>query len=341
MPAPINRRQFIAGSTTAVAATVAGGCSNPDAQPDERPAGVPVGPFGRDSTAMEVTEGLDLTGKTALITGCNSGLGLETMRVLALRGVHVIGAARTEEKAAAACAGVTGKTTPVVCELSDLQSVAECGMAIREMGMPLDMVILNAGIMSLPELEQVNGIEKQFFVNHIGHFALASYLVDQTVAADQGRFVVLSSSGHSAAPDAGIEFDNLSGERDYAPMKMYGQSKLANGLFTRQLAKKLAGTDATANCVHPGVINTNLGRHFPKWQLVAAKLIGWTFMKSLEAGAGTQTYVATAPALAGYSGFYFADCNPVMPDPRMLDDAQAEQLWTVSEEIAGDYLYAA
>lgn len=335
----LSRRQFIAGTTGVVAATVAGGCSNPDAQTDERPAGVPVSPFGRDSTAMEVTEGLDLRGKTAFITGCNSGLGLETMRVLTQRGVHVIGAARTLEKAETACATMTGTATPVACELSELQSVADCGRAVRAMGMPLDMVILNAGIMSLPELEQVNGIERQFFVNHIGHFTLASYLTDQAIAAEQGRFVVLSSSGHSAAPDAGIEFDNLSGERDYRPMKMYGQSKLANGLFTRELARRLSGTSATANCVHPGVINTNLGRHFPKWQLVAAELIGWTFMKSLEAGAATQTYVATAPALAGYSGYYFADCNPVMPDPRMLDDAQATQLWAVSEEIAGEFLH--
>jgi len=339
MPTQLNRRQFIAGSTGVVAATVATGCSNPDAQSDARPAGVPVGPFGRDSTAMEVTEGLDLTGQTAFITGCNSGLGLETMRVLALRGAHVIGAARPTEKAAAACASIPGKTTPMVCELSDLQSVADCGRAIRKLGMPLDMVILNAGIMSLPELEQVNGIEKQFFVNHIGHFTLASYLMDQTIAAEQGRFVVVSSSGHSAAPDAGIEFDNLSGVRDYKPMKMYGQSKLANGLFTRELTKRLSDSNATANCLHPGVINTNLGRHFPKWQLVAAKLIGWTFMKPLEAGAATQAYVATAPILAGHSGYYFADCNPVMPDPRMLDDAQAEQLWMVSEEIAGDFLH--
>ena len=119
---------------------------------------------------------------------------------------------------------------------------------------------------------------------------------------------------------------------------MYGHSKLANGLFTLQLSKRLAGTAVTANAVHPGVINTNLGRNFPWYIRVSAELIGWTFMKSVEAGAATQTYVATAPALAGHSGYYFADCNPVMPDPRMLDADQAEQLWAVSEEIAGQYL---
>jgi NAD(P)-dependent dehydrogenase (short-subunit alcohol dehydrogenase family) len=191
----------------------------------------------------------------------------------------------------------------------------------------------------LQELEQVDGIEKQFFVNHIGHFALTSYLIDQVKAAEQGRIVVVSSSGHTFAPEAGIEFDNLSGEREYDPWTMYGVSKLANGLFTLELSKRLAGSNATANAIHPGIINTNLGRHFPWWQRIAASLFGWAFMKSTEAGAATQAYVATAPALADTSGYYFANCNPVIPDPRMLDEAQAAQLWSESERIAGDFLH--
>jgi len=339
MPAPFNRRHFLLGATATAAVTALPGCSNPDAQTDERPPGVPVGPFGQKSTAMEVTEGLDLSGRTALITGCNSGLGFETMRVLALRGAQVIGAARTLESATAACAKVAGNAIPVACELSDLASVAACGATVRGLGMPLDMLILNAGIMALPELEQVNGIERQFFVNHIGHFALTSHLLDQVLAAGQGRVVVVSSSGHSFAPEAGIEFDNLSGERDYSPWTMYGTSKLANGLFSLELARRLEGTRATSNSIHPGIINTNLGRHFPRWQQISANLIGWTFMKSVEQGAATQSYVATAPVLANYSGYYFADCNPVMPDPRMLDTAQAVELWQVSEEIAAGYLH--
>ncbi|MEE4185554.1 MAG: SDR family oxidoreductase [Gammaproteobacteria bacterium] len=341
MRTPINRRQLLTGATGAAAVAALPGCANPDAQSGERPPGVPIGPFGVDSTALEVTEGIDLTGKTAFITGCNSGLGFETMRVLALRGATVIGAARSAEKAQAACAEVAGEAIPVVCELTDLASVAACGQTVRDLGMPLDMLILNAGIMALPELEQVNGIEKQFFVNHIGHFTLTSYLLDQVRAAAQGRIVVVSSSGYAFAPETGIDFSNLSGERDYTPWSMYGVSKLANGLFTLELSQRLAATAATANSIHPGVIDTNLGRHFPLWQRIAAKLIGWTFMKSVEAGASTQTYVATAPALARTSGYYFADCNPIVPDNRMLDAAQAAQLWTESVRIAGDYLYQA
>jgi NAD(P)-dependent dehydrogenase (short-subunit alcohol dehydrogenase family) len=337
MPA-ISRRQFIAGTTTLAATSLAGGCGNPDQQTVVRPEGVPVSSFGPESTALEVTDGIDLSGKTALITGCNSGLGYETMRVLSLRGATVIGAARTLDKAEAAIASLDGPGTPVVCELEDLGSVAACGATVKALGVPIDMLILNAGIMALPELEQVNGIEKQFFVNHIGHFALTSHLLPQVIAAPQGRIVVVSSSGHAFAPEGGIDFGNLSGERDYSPWQAYGVSKLANGLFVLELARRLAPTQATANAIHPGIINTNLGRHFPWWQQVGAKLFGWTFMKSIEEGAATQTYVATAPALAGFSGYYFADCNPLLPDPRMLDDQQAAELWAVSEKIAAGYL---
>ena len=298
--------------------------------------GFELGPFGAKSTAEEVTAGLDLSGMTALVTGANSGLGYETMRVLAARGAHVIGTGRTIEKAENACASIDGKTTPAVLELADLDSVGSCSEQVLSMDMPIDMLVLNAGIMALPELEQVNGIERQFFVNHLGHFALGVNLLDRVKAAPAGRIVVLSSSGHMWAPGDGVEFDNLSGERDYEPMKMYGQSKLSNGLFAFELARRLADTNATANAVHPGIINTNLGRHFPKWQLAFAKMFGWVFMKNTEEGAATQSYVAANPRLAGMTGYYFADCNPVMPDPRMQDAALAAKLWEVSERLCAD-----
>ena len=331
----IDRRQFLVGTTTVAAGAALGGCAEPGSD-FVHPPGVELGPFGSKSTAEEVTEGLDLTGKTALITGANSGLGFETMRVLAARGAKVIGTGRTPEKAEKACASIeNGRATPAVLELSNLESVASCTNQVRDMDTPIDMLILNAGIMALPDLEQVDGIERQFFVNHLGHFALTLGLLDRVKAAPAGRIVVLSSSGHQWAPDGGIQFDNLSGERDYDPMKMYGQSKLANGLFAFELARRLEGTNATANAVHPGIINTNLGRHFPKWQLVVSKAFGWIFMKTVPEGAATQTYVAASPLVEGMTGFYFADCNPVVPDPRMEDAALAAQLWDESEVLTG------
>jgi NAD(P)-dependent dehydrogenase (short-subunit alcohol dehydrogenase family) len=332
----IDRRRFLAGASTVAAGAALGGCSEPGSDAFVHPPGVELGPFGPKSTAEEVTAGVNLEGKTALVTGANSGLGYETMRVLAMRGAHVIGTGRTVEKAEAACESIGGgRATPAVLELSNLDSVASCANQVRGMDTPIDILVLNAGIMALPELEQVNGIERQFFVNHLGHFALTLELLDRVKAAPAARVVALSSSGHQWAPEGGIEFDNLSGERDYEPMKAYGQSKLANGLFVFELARRLEGTPTTANAVHPGIINTKLARHFPKWQLAFAELFGWVFMKTVPEGAATSCYVAASPLVAGMSGFYFADCNPVVPDPRMEDPVLAARLWEVSEELTG------
>ena len=299
----------------------------------------PLSPFGKNSTAEEVTAGIDLSGKTVVITGANSGLGYETMRVLAARGAHVIGTARSMEKAEAACASVAGKTTPMVLELDDFDSVVACADAITALNTPVDILICNAGIMALQELEQVYGLEKQFVVNHLGHFIFTNRLLPRVREAQQGRIVVLSSSAHSSAPEGGIEFDNLSGEMGYEPFKAYAQSKLANALFARELAYRLRETPVTANSVHPGVINTNLGRHFSEFIQSVAKLVGWIFMKSVEEGAATTCYVAAIPALAGVTGYYFADCNPdPEASPLIEDRALAERLWQVSEELAADYL---
>jgi len=337
----MERRKFIAGVGAAATLPLLSSCSR-GGDDTRRPPGVPVSPYGDDSTAEEVTAGVDLRGKTVLITGATSGLGLETMRVLALRGAHVIGTGRTLEKAKAACDSVKGRTTPVALELERWDTIVSATDLIKTLGMPIDMLICNAGIMALPKLERVYGLEKQFVVNHLGHFILANRLLPQVQAAAQGRVVVVSSLGYQWAPPAGIEFDNLSGERGYEPNKMYGQSKLANGLFSLELARRLrtSGSTATSNSVHPGIILTNLGRHFDEWKRTVSKLIGWTFMKSIPAGAATSCYVATAPALGGVSGHYFENCNPVVPmaGKHMDDLALAQKLWQKSEEIVAEYL---
>jgi NAD(P)-dependent dehydrogenase (short-subunit alcohol dehydrogenase family) len=333
-----NRRRLLQASPALVAAPYvlgAAGCSSNELPP---PAGVPTGPFGSKSTAEEVTAGIDLSGKYALVTGCNSGIGYETMRVLALRGAHVIGAARTTEKARDACNSVAGLTTPVALELTRLDSVAAAAEQVRAMNVPLDILICNAGIMELPELEQVNGIEKQFFVNHIGHFVLVTQLLDTVRAAPQGRIVNVSSGRATGnVPEGGIQFDNLSGEAGYDPGKAYGQSKLANVLFTLELARRLEGSNATANAIRPGVIATNLGRHLPRWKVVALETVGSLFTKTLAQGAATTCYVATAPALSKTSGYFFEHCNPIRAGGYTEDQELAAQLWAASEDIAGDY----
>lgn len=300
----------------------------------------PRSPFNSSSTAEEVTEGLDLSGLTIAITGANSGLGYETMRVLALRGAHVIGIARTQANAEEACASIAGHTTPLYLDLADWESVVRCADNIRAMNMPLDGLITNAGIMALPELELVNGVEKQFAVNHLGHFILINQLRAPVLAAPQGRFTLLSSLAHRRARN-GIEFDNLDGSKHYEPWGAYGVSKLANALCARELAAQISHTNATANSVHPGVIATNLVKNLPAWQQWGAKYFGWLFLKTVEEGAATTCYVATSPELVDVRGFYFSDCNvDEGSTPFMRDDAMAAKLWQVSVELTQDYLPA-
>jgi WW domain-containing oxidoreductase len=290
--------------------------------------------FGYASTASDVTAGVSLAGKTILVTGCNSGLGLETMRVLAARGAHVIGAARTLAKANEAAATAGGKATGVACELSDPASVRACVEAVKTMGIPLDAIIANAGIMALPKLNQAHGYELQFFTNHIGHFILVTGLLDQL--ADDARVVILSSAAHQMAPPGGIQFDNLSGERNYKGWVAYGQSKIANLLFAKELARRFAGTKKTANAIHPGVIATNLGRHLGMSALVGSGVWGLgnlLFLKTIPQGAATQCYVAANPKAASVSGEYWADSNIAKSRAEASDPALAAKLWEVSEKI--------
>jgi NAD(P)-dependent dehydrogenase (short-subunit alcohol dehydrogenase family) len=335
----ISRRRFL-GCGTALSATVAlGPVAWAEPTPTYMPAvkGRPVpGPsgFGFESTAEEVTADMDLSGLTALVTGCNSGLGLETMRVLALRGAHVIGAARTLEKAENACNSVTGKTTPLVVELTDLPGIVASAEQVKAMDLPIDMLILNAGIMALQELEVVNGVEKQFAVNHIGHFLLTEHLIDTVRRAKAGRVVVVSSGAHRWAAPYGIDFDNRDGSKSYDPFAAYGQSKTANGLFSRELARRLADSDATSNSLHPGVIDTNLDRHLPPRDPEAMSRIRF---KTIPQGAATTCYVGTNPGLDRVTGFYFQDNSMAVPADFMQDDDKARRLWRVSEELTADY----
>ena len=290
--------------------------------------------FNKRSTAEEVTEGIDLTGKTVLITGVNSGIGTETMRVMALCGAHVIGTARSLEKASDAAAEMPGAVTPMACELTDLENVRRCAAAVAAAAPEIDILIANAGIMALPKLEQVNGIEKQFATNHLGHFLLVNLLKEQIKAAGNARVVVVSSSAHLQAPKEGIQFDNLSGEHGYSAFRAYGQSKLANVLFANGLNQRL-GDGATANSLHPGVIGTNLGRHMNPLLTGVMGLFMMPFAKSVAQGAATQCYVATSTELDGVAGRYFADCNEARSNPLAGDRRLADRLWKVSEELVG------
>ena len=337
----IDRRTFLrlSGASLATAAAVPS-CAGTDKVPTE---GVPRSRFDEDSTAEEVTEGIDLGGKLAVVTGCTSGIGFETMRVLARRGAHVVGTSRSLERAEDACLRTPGTTTPLQLELSDLDSVVGCADVIRNFNSPLDILVCNAGYLGgSGERQLVNGVEKHFAINHLGHFVLVNRLAGRLYMADQGRIVVVGSrAGYTSAPAKGIEFDNHDGVIDYEDRRAYGHSKLANALFALHLGELLRGTRITANALHPGVINTEIDRHmsgFMQFAFAAATRFGYG--KSVEQGAATTCYVATSPLLSATSGKYFEDCNAVtiVGSGHVHNAAMAEQLWSVSEELTRDYL---
>jgi NAD(P)-dependent dehydrogenase (short-subunit alcohol dehydrogenase family) len=214
------------------------------------------------------------------------------------------------------------------------------------MGTPIDALICNAGVL-LTDLQQVRGMEMQFVVNHLGHFILVNRLLERVTAAPQGRVVVVGSMSHRQVPAGGIQFDNLSGQG--WERQAYGHSKLANGLFSLELSKRLAGTRATSNSLHPGVVATNIMRNMNFTPPPAGGGGGggnrggggggggFSFETPAQ-GAATSCYLASNPALAGVTGLYFVDCNPADQSDLQKDPALAARLWQVSEEITRAYL---
>lgn len=333
----MDRREFLKISAVVAAAPAATACAGPDVFHDEN---VTMSPFNEDSTAEDVTAGMDLSGKVAVVTGSNSGIGYETMRVLALRGALVVGTGRTLAKAQEACATVQGLTMPVALELSSFDSVVACAESIRALNVPVDMLICNAGVRGV-ELEIVNGAERDFAINHLGHFLLVNRLLDKLYEAKQGRVVVVSSrAAYGSAPPEGIQFDNLDGSHGFDTSSAYAHSKLANALFSRELAKRLSSTRITSNALHPGVIKTNIARDSSTLLNIGFSLYAGFSGKNAAEGAATTCYVATDPALATVSGCFFEDCNAVRIGGRnhMEDDEQAARLWDVSEELTRPYL---
>lgn len=341
----MKRRQFLKLSAVAASAPTLAACiGEPEGFPVALKQGFRASGFDANSTAEDVTKDLDLSGKTVLITGCNSGMGLETMRVLALRGAHVIGTGRTMEKAANACASVEGKTTPVVLELTDFDSVVQCVNNVLALNVPLDVLICNAGISAREEKKVVNGIEMTFLVNYLSHFLLVNRLLPVVKAAEQARIVHVSSrSAYSQAPAGGIRFETLGdGEpgAEYNPWDYYGQSKLANALFSYQLAKKLVNSSVTSNALHPGVVQTNIARGQGKLMETAFGIVGPLIAKTVEEGAATACYAAAHPNMENVSGQFLFDSNVVTigGEHHLEDEALAARLWTYSEEKLTAYL---
>src|SRR5262245_14661858 len=305
--------------------------------------------FGADTTASEVSEGIDLGGKVALVTGGSSGLGQETARVLASRGAHVILTARDVpkgENVAAAIRTSTGNEHVEVeqLELGSLKEIRAFAKRFLERHPTLHILVDNAGVMACPPAKTADGFELQFGSNHLGHFLMTCLITPALRRGAPSRVVSLSSRGHHMSP---VVFDDIQFERrPYDKWLSYGQSKTANVLFAVGLERHLGVRGVHANAIHPGGIMTGLRRHLgpEDFQYLEARTRGMKF-KSVEAGAGTSVFAATAPELEGRGGLYLEDCHVAAvndaPDARdgvksyALDPRNAERLWEVSESLVG------
>lgn len=298
----------------------------------------------RESTAADVTGAIDLTGRTALITGCNAGIGRETMRVLVGRGAHVIGTGRNADRITSACEQVTaaggagGVAIPLVCDQTDFASVVACADAVRTIGEPLDILVCNAGVYGVRTLELIEGIEMNFAVNHLSHFILVNRLLDLVAASSQGRVVIVGSGDTGfAGADRGSEFADVAGQESYDWIRSYVQSKLANRLYAVALADRLADTPATANALNPGLVKTVRAiSHFRENHDIDLEEVAHA--KTVEQGAATTCYLATAPELTEVSGAFFSDCAVIPPQDAVRDAEVATRLWRLSERLVGKYL---
>lgn len=304
--------------------------------------------FGYRSTAAEVIAGTDLAGKTAIVTGGYSGLGLETVRALADAGVRVIVPARRVDAAQQALDGIA-EAEVRGADLSDLDSVAAFTESVRRDGQPIDLVLNVAGIMATPFGHTAQGFESQFGTNHLGHFALVGGVAD--LLSDHARVISYSSGGHFRSP---VRFDDIDfATTPYDPWVAYGQSKTANALFAVGLARRGAERGILAFSVHPGGIMTELQRHVPREELLSR---GWIDedgtpnprFKTPAEGASTGLWAATATELVERSGAYCEDCSIkgiVAPDHSdmttggvkewAIDPEAAERLWALSVSATG------
>jgi len=283
---------------------------------------------------------VDLQGKVAIITGSNTGIGIITAKELARMGAHVIVAGRNTQKCEEAVqsikkeVGDTANVEFIPLDLASLKSVREFAGTFKAKNLPLHILVNNAGVMALPTRETTeDGFEMQMGVNHLGHFLLTNLLLDVIKSSAPARIVNLSSAGHAFG---GIDFDNFMLEKNYGAWKAYGNSKLANILFTKELAQRLDGTSIEVNAVHPGYVATELSKNIGgSFGSFIRGFSDRVFAKSPEDGAKTSIYVAVNPELKGVTAKYFADCAEKTPSAAARNMEDAKKLWEVSEKLTG------
>jgi len=309
--------------------------------------------LGSTSTADDAIAGWDGDGKVAIVTGPYTGIGLETSRALASKGCEVIMAGRGKErgekiaKSKILARHPKAKVRVMDLDLASMKSVQRFSREFLRTGLPLNILVNNAGVMSCPFTLSPQGHELQFATNHLGHFLLTRLLLNHMKKSSassklQGRIVNVSSSAHRVTYDEGIlDEQKLHDKSCYNGWRAYGQSKFANVLFSRELQCKL-DEDKDANVasvsIHPGVIKTELQRHLPNVPSAIGFLVAWPFLKTMEQGAATQVYCATADANDIIGGQYYANCNLAASTAQSKDRRLGQKLWELSTEYCKEFL---
>lgn len=285
----------------------------------------------------KVWEGPSMRGKTVIVTGANSGMGLAAAVELARQGAHVIMACRNEERGRKAWKEAIQRSGSdrlelMLCDLGSLDSIRRFAAQFMERHGTLDVLVNNAGVVSLKRELTAYGFESQLGINHLGHFLLTNLLLDAIQRAEEGRIVNVSSGAYKIGR---MHWDDPSLGRGYHVVKGYAQSKLANVLFTTELARRLEGTGVTANCLHPGAVATNIG--IDRTTGFGKRLVGLLrpFFLTAEKGAETAVYLASSPEVRGITGQYFYKKRAQPLTPKGKDRAAASRLWEWSEQQVG------
>lgn len=284
-----------------------------------------------------VNESTMMDGKICMVTGATDGIGRQTAKALLEMGAHVIGVGRNPQKIEKTrqqltSYSVAGQIEFLQADFADPAQIQRLAAQFQAQYDRLDVLINNAGTMTMSRKETEEGLEMMFAVNHLGYFILTSLLLDTLKASAPSRIVNVSSDAHDGAV---LNFDDLQSKQDFGGMKVYGRSKLANLYFTYELAKRLQGTEVTVNALHPGFVATNLGAdNVPVVGGWFKKIINLSAM-NVEKGARTSIYLATSAEVDGITGKYFVNCKQTQSSPVSYDEAAAKQLWQVSMQLAG------
>ena len=278
----------------------------------------------------------NLENKVCLITGATNGIGQESAKALNKMGAEIVFVARNEEKGnflKQQLKNDSGRdATMIIANLSSQAEVKRAANEFLALEKPLDILLNNAGIMNRERNETVDGLEEVFSVNHLAYFTLSLMLLDKLKQTENSRVINVASGAHQFVKD--MNFDDLQSEKTFKPLQVYGQSKLANILFTKSLSEKLLNSGVTVNCLHPGFVSTGIGSNNKGiWNLLM--FLAKPFAKKSNKGAETSIYLCSSPAVKNISGEYFVDCTVEKVSEAANDPKQAEKLWDISFELAG------